>query len=169
MNVLNALHLVRSTAARSAAGGALRRRHPPAGAALRWLATQEAAPPPAAAPPARRARRAVPSPLTISDSAAERMADLLGAKPDKSAVRVGVKRRGCNGLSYTMAYVDTPDKLDDVVTHADTGIKVYIEPAALFHIVGTTMDFVEDELRAEFVFTNPNSKGECGCGESFRT
>ena len=47
------------------------------------------------------------------------------------------------------------------------GIKVFIEPMALFNVVGTTMDWVEDELTSEFTFENPNSKGECGCGESF--
>ena len=47
------------------------------------------------------------------------------------------------------------------------GVKVFIEPKALMFIIGTEMDFVDDRLRSEFVFTNPNSKGECGCGESF--
>lgn len=47
------------------------------------------------------------------------------------------------------------------------GITVYIEPMALFSVVGTTMDWEEDELTSEFTFNNPNSKGECGCGESF--
>ena len=49
----------------------------------------------------------------------------------------------------------------------DAGVKVFVDPKALMHVVGTEMDFVDDRLKAEFVFTNPNSKGECGCGESF--
>jgi iron-sulfur cluster assembly 1 len=53
------------------------------------------------------------------------------------------------------------------VGEADQAISVYIEPMALFNVVGTTMDFVETELSSEFTFENPNSKGECGCGESF--
>ena len=47
------------------------------------------------------------------------------------------------------------------------GVRVFIEPFALFNVVGTTMDYVDTELSSEFTFTNPNSKGECGCGESF--
>ena len=47
------------------------------------------------------------------------------------------------------------------------GLMVYVEPIALMNIIGTTMDFVDDEMSSEFIFTNPNSKGECGCGESF--
>ena len=47
------------------------------------------------------------------------------------------------------------------------GVKVFVDPAAVFFIVGTEMNYEETELAAEFTFTNPNSKGECGCGESF--
>lgn len=47
------------------------------------------------------------------------------------------------------------------------GVTVFIEPMALFNIVGTVMDYEETELSSEFTFNNPNSKGECGCGESF--
>jgi iron-sulfur cluster assembly protein len=47
------------------------------------------------------------------------------------------------------------------------GVQLFIEPMALFNVVGTTMDWEETELASEFTFHNPNSKGECGCGESF--
>ena len=49
------------------------------------------------------------------------------------------------------------------------GVRVYVEPKALMHIIGTTMDFVQDELTSEFVFHNPNADAACGCGESFTT
>ena len=48
-------------------------------------------------------------------------------------------------------------------------MRVLVAPAALMHVVGTTMDYVEDRLRAEFVFQNPRATGTCGCGESFTT
>ena len=47
------------------------------------------------------------------------------------------------------------------------GVRVFLEPMAVFSVVGTTMDFEDTELASEFTFSNPNSKGECGCGESF--
>jgi iron-sulfur cluster assembly protein len=50
-----------------------------------------------------------------------------------------------------------------------TGVRVFVEPKAIMHIVGTIMDFVEDDLSSEFVFHNPNATGTCGCGESFTT
>ena len=44
---------------------------------------------------------------------------------------------------------------------------ILVDPKALMYVIGTEMDFVENRLGAEFVFNNPNAKGECGCGESF--
>ena len=72
---------------------------------------------------------------------------------------------GCNGVSYTMNYATDRKGTDEEVT--EKGVRVFIEPSALMKIVGTTMDWKEDDLSAEFVFSNPNAKSVCGCGESF--
>lgn len=64
-----------------------------------------------------------------------------------------------------MNYEQKKSKLDEVVQIED--IKVIIDNKALMYIIGTEMDYVEDEIKSEFVFNNPNSKGSCGCGESF--
>jgi iron-sulfur cluster assembly protein len=66
-----------------------------------------------------------------------------------------------------MNYTSGPEKFEDVVE--DKGVTIVIESKALLHVVGTTMDYVTDELTSEFVFHNPNAKGMCGCGESFNT
>ena len=90
---------------------------------------------------------------------------LEGQDDDVIGIRLNVRTRGCNGLSYVMDYAKSVEKFEDVVEQHD--VKVLIAPKAFMHLVGTKMDYVEDELTSEFVFHNPNSKGECGCGESF--
>ena len=78
-----------------------------------------------------------------------------------------MKTRGCNGVSYTMQYATEKKRSDEVV--AQKGVTLLIEPAALLKIVGTVMDWKEDDVSAEFTFSNPNAAAVCGCGESFST
>jgi len=104
--------------------------------------------------------------MTLTDAAADRIRALL-AKRGKPAVgiRVGVRSRGCSGLTYTLEYADEKGRLDELVQ--DKGVTVLIDPKASMFIIGTEMDYVEDKLQSGFTFRNPNEKGRCGCGESF--
>ncbi|KAL0587228.1 hypothetical protein ABG067_003079 [Albugo candida] len=101
----------------------------------------------------------------MTEAAADRIRDLMAKKPEAVGIRLGVRTRGCNGLSYTMNYADRKAPMEEEVK--DKGVCVFVEPKALFHVVGTTMDFHTSPLGSEFVFENPNAKGSCGCGESF--
>ena len=113
-------------------------------------------------------RRATPAVLTMTKEAANRIRELTTGKDDVLGIRITVRKRGCNGYSYNMNYATTAEqsRRNDEVVEMD-GVKVFVDPAAVFFIVGTEMNYEETELAAEFTFTNPNSKGECGCGESF--
>ena len=106
------------------------------------------------------------SPITITDAATDRIRGLLSARGKPSAgVRVGIRTKGCSGLSYTIEYADEIGKFDEVV---DTGeFKVLIDPKAIMFLIGTEMDYIEEKLKSGFTFRNPNEKGRCGCGESF--
>ncbi len=105
-------------------------------------------------------------PITITEAAVKRVEYLLAQRGKPSVgIRVGVKKGGCSGLSYTIEYADDVGKFDDVVETA--GVKILIDPKAAMYLIGTEMDFVEEKLKSGFTFRNPNSKGQCGCGESF--
>ena len=104
-------------------------------------------------------------PLTLTPRAINRVNELLSLKKDAVGVSFGVKRRGCNGYSYTINYIDTPKEKQPI--YLQDGVRFSVDSNALFTLVGTEVDYEETALASEFTFKNPNAKGECGCGESF--
>jgi iron-sulfur cluster assembly protein len=110
-------------------------------------------------------KRALPPLMTLSDAAADRLRTLLAKPHAKKFIRVGVKTKGCSGLSYDLTYVDEPGAGDEQVT--DKGITVLVDRKASLFLFGTVMDWKTDKFQTGFTFMNPNEKGRCGCGESF--
>ena len=112
------------------------------------------------------APRPKPSILSITDAAASRIREIV-ARADRpvAGVRLGIKKGGCAGMSYTMDLVEYVGKGDDVV-ELDGGVRVLVDPAAVLFLLGTEMDFTVDKLSSRFVFRNPNETSACGCGES---
>jgi len=118
-------------------------------------------------PKAERPRptiRSTKAALTLTPTAVLRLRNLLSS-PTPQLIRIGVRNKGCAGLSYHLDYVDKPGKFDEVVSQ--DGVRVLIDSKALFSIIGSEMDWKEDALSSKFVFKNPNIKDACGCGESF--
>lgn len=108
----------------------------------------------------------MPSPITITEAAQHRIDALIAARGKPAVgIKVGIRTKGCSGLSYTIEYADEIGKFDEVV--AAGAHKVLIDPKAIMFLIGTEMDYVEEKLKSGFTFRNPNEKGRCGCGESF--
>ncbi len=112
-----------------------------------------------------RPKRALPPLVTLTDAAAERLRALYAKGEDGKLLRIGVRTKGCSGLSYDMSWVEAPGPGDEVV--ADKGVTVLIDRKASLFLIGTVMDYETKALESGFTFTNPNEKGRCGCGESF--
>jgi iron-sulfur cluster assembly protein len=107
-----------------------------------------------------------PAALTLTPSAEARIAHLMAQAPDGTiGVKLSTPRRGCSGLTYSVDYVASASPLDEKV--ATPGGDLYVDGASLLYLIGSTMNWVEDDFSAGFVFANPNAKGSCGCGESF--
>jgi iron-sulfur cluster assembly protein len=91
--------------------------------------------------------------MKLTPSAVEQLRELLD-QPEPKLIKVGVRNRGCSGLAYHLEYVDKPGAFDEAVDQ--DGVKVLIDSKALFSIIGSEMDYVEDKLNQRFVFKNPN-------------
>lgn len=107
-----------------------------------------------------------PPPIRVTDAAAEKIRQLLAKRGKPSAgIRIGIRTKGCSGMSYTLEYADAKGPFDEIVD--EKGVTILIDPKATLFIIGTEMDYAENKLESGFVFRNPNEKGRCGCGESF--
>jgi iron-sulfur cluster assembly protein len=108
--------------------------------------------------------------LTITDDAFKEIHELLAARKEPcEGIKVSVRTRGCSGLSYTIEYAikdKNISKFDDVVMRE--GVQVFIDPKVSMFLIGSQMIYKTDDLNSGFDFVNPNEKGRCGCGESFK-
>ena len=112
------------------------------------------------------ASRPRPAALSLTPAAEARIASLMARAPeDAVGVKLSTPRRGCSGLAYSVDYVTTAQPMDERVETG--GGTLFVDAASVLYLIGSRMDWVEDDFQAGFVFANPNAKGQCGCGESF--
>ncbi|RAP32311.1 Fe-S cluster assembly scaffold SufA [Candidatus Marinamargulisbacteria bacterium SCGC AG-414-C22] len=114
-------------------------------------------------------RRPIKNPIELTPAAVNQVKLLLNKQEDPKVIgiQIGVKARGCNGLSYKLNYFSNDNKPFAGESFQQDGVAVRIEEKGLLHLIGTTMDYQQMLLSSEFTFENPNAKGSCGCGESF--
>ena len=110
--------------------------------------------------------RARPAAITLTPAAERRIADLMDRAPEGAiGVKLSTPRRGCSGLAYSVDYVTEANAMDERIE--TPGGTFYVDGGSILYLIGSTMDWIEDDFAAGFVFENPNAKGACGCGESF--
>lgn len=114
---------------------------------------------------APRKKRELPPLMTLSDAAADRLRALYAKGEGLKFLRIGVKTKGCSGLSYDITWTNEPASTDEIVK--DKGLTILVDRKASLFLIGTVMDYESNILTSGFTFTNPNEKGRCGCGESF--
>ena len=110
--------------------------------------------------------RARPAAVNLTPSAEARIAHLMAQAPEGAiGVKLSTPRRGCSGLAYSVDYVTEANAFDEKIE--TPGGLFFIDGGSVLYLIGSTMDWVEDDFTAGFTFANPNAKGACGCGESF--
>ncbi len=111
-------------------------------------------------------RKPRPAAIQLTAAAEARIAHLMANAPEGAiGVKLSTPRRGCSGLAYSVDYVTEAQGFDERIE--TPGGLFFVDGGSVLYLIGSTMDWVEDDFAAGFVFTNPNATGTCGCGESF--
>jgi iron-sulfur cluster insertion protein len=103
--------------------------------------------------------------LTLSPSAAARVATIAAKQGKPAILRLSVDGGGCSGFQYQFGLADGADA-DDLVSETD-GVRLVVDPVSLDLVAGCTVDYVESLGGAAFRVENPNATAGCGCGSSF--
>ena len=103
--------------------------------------------------------------LTLSDTAARRLAKLGQDEGHPVMLRVAVDGGGCSGFQYRFELVQAAEP-DDIRISAD-GQAALVDAVSLPFLKGSEIAFVDELAGAQFVVRNPNAASSCGCGVSF--
>lgn len=107
--------------------------------------------------------------VSLTERAANKVREVIASQEDPTAysgIRVAVVGGGCSGFQYAMRLEKQAEAVDEVIPVGD--FNVYVDEQSLLYLQGTEIDYVETSQGSGFKFNNPNVKGTCGCGESFR-
>jgi iron-sulfur cluster assembly accessory protein len=107
----------------------------------------------------------MPTPVTLSETAARRLHSLANAEGRPLMLRVAVEAGGCSGFSYRFDLIDRAEP-DDLRIERD-GASAVVDLVSLALLNGAEIDFVDELAGAEFRVKNPNARSSCGCGVSF--
>lgn len=108
-----------------------------------------------------------PEAITLTEIAAEKIAELIGDSPEaeQQALRVAVRGGGCSGFQYALAF---DSKTDEDHVFENRGVSVIVDKTSMQFVFGSEVDYVEGLTGAGFQVNNPNVVAACGCGSSFQ-
>jgi iron-sulfur cluster insertion protein len=104
--------------------------------------------------------------ITVTDNAFNKITDLIVEEKNPNlALRISVKGGGCSGFQYEFSFEENKEE-DDFVIEKD-GTRVFVDSMSAQYLMEATVDYKEEKFNSQFVITNPEVKGTCGCGSSF--
>ncbi|MBX9684763.1 MAG: iron-sulfur cluster insertion protein ErpA [Hyphomicrobium sp.] len=106
-----------------------------------------------------------PTAVSLTDRAAQRIAEIASGDPATPLLRVTVEGGGCSGFQYKFDLV--ADRANDDLVIEKSGATLLIDPVSVQYMEGAEIDFVDDLIGAAFKINNPIASSSCGCGTSF--
>lgn len=103
--------------------------------------------------------------ITLSQSAADKIAALQHADQSMKGLRLAVEGGGCSGFQYDIQ-VATQINAEDLIIERD-GARLLIDPVSADFLKDAQLDWTQELIGASFKVRNPNAKTSCGCGVSF--
>jgi iron-sulfur cluster assembly protein len=103
--------------------------------------------------------------INLTETASNKVKELMKDKPNLIALRVGVRGGGCSGFTYFLNFEDKKNQTDRELESG--GVKLVVDPKSFLYLMGMEVDYIDDLNGAGFKFNNPNARRTCGCGESF--
>jgi len=103
--------------------------------------------------------------ISLSESAANKVLELISADSTRVGIRPAVKGGGCSGFQYVLDFVHESSEKDKKIE--SRGVMLFVDPKSYLYLMGTEIDYTDSLQGSGFKFTNPNAKRTCGCGESF--
>src|SRR5919199_4900586 len=104
--------------------------------------------------------------LTVTDTAAAKIQQLMAEEEDVSVLRVAIQGGGCSGFQYGLGFDRGPVEGDH--EFQANGVPVVVDPFSAPYLRGAEIDYVDSIEASGFAINNPNAVSSCGCGHSFQ-
>ena len=104
--------------------------------------------------------------LSVTETAAAKIKQLMAEETDVSVLRVAIQGGGCSGFQYGLGF-DRSAVEGDLELEAH-GVQVVVDPFSAPYLHCAEIDYVDSIEAAGFAINNPNAVSSCGCGHSFQ-